>query len=123
MYIAVYVDDLLIVVPSIAEIKKIKRSLRNRFQMTNLGPCSYYLEISIQRDRQNRKHTLTRLLINLIFATSHRYADRNLTASREQSRLYVSSRSEDLLPTHGRISDVPYAWDHGGHRVRSLCGE
>jgi len=54
MYIAVYVDDLLIVGPSIAEIKKIKRSLRNRFQMTDLGPCSYYLGMSVQRDRQNR---------------------------------------------------------------------
>jgi hypothetical protein len=59
MYIAVYVDDLLIVGPSIAEIKKIKRSLRNRFQMTDLGPCSYYLGISIQRDRQNRKLSLS----------------------------------------------------------------
>jgi hypothetical protein len=54
MYVAVYVDDLLIVGPSIAEIKKIKRTLRNRFQMTDLGPCSYYLGMSIQRDRQNR---------------------------------------------------------------------
>ncbi|KAL3246854.1 hypothetical protein ABHI18_010803 [Aspergillus niger] len=54
MYIAVYVDDLLIVGPSSAEIKKIKRSLRNRFQMTDLGPCSYYLGMSVQRDRQNR---------------------------------------------------------------------
>ena len=54
MYIAVYVDDLLIVGPSIAEIKKIKRSLRNRFQMTDLGPCSYYLRSCVQRDRQNR---------------------------------------------------------------------
>ncbi|KAI3056906.1 hypothetical protein CBS147353_11111 [Aspergillus niger] len=54
MYIAVYVDDLLIVGPSSAEIKKIQRSLRNRFQMTDLGPCSYYLGMSVQRDRQNR---------------------------------------------------------------------
>ncbi|KAG9767303.1 hypothetical protein KCU88_g7475, partial [Aureobasidium melanogenum] len=54
MYIAVYVDDLLIVGPSIAEIKRIKRALRNRFQMTDLGPCSFYLGMSIQRDRQNR---------------------------------------------------------------------
>jgi hypothetical protein len=54
MYIAVYVDDLLIVGPSVAEIKKIKRSLRNRFQMTDIGPCSYYLGMSVQRDRQNR---------------------------------------------------------------------
>ncbi|GFF60834.1 hypothetical protein IFM51744_10503 [Aspergillus udagawae] len=54
IYIAVYVDDLLIVGPSVAEIKKIKWSLRNRFQMTDLGPCSYYLGISVRRDRQNR---------------------------------------------------------------------
>ena len=54
MYIAVYVDDLLIIGPSIAEIKKIKRSLRNRFLMTDLGPCSYYLGMSVERDRQNR---------------------------------------------------------------------
>jgi hypothetical protein len=54
VYIAVYVDDLLIIGPSIAEIKKIKRSLRNRFHMTDLGPCSYYLGMSIRRDRQNR---------------------------------------------------------------------
>lgn len=54
VYIAIYVDDLLVIGPSIAEIKKIKRSLRNRFQMTDLGPCSYYLGMSIRRDRQNR---------------------------------------------------------------------
>ena len=54
MYIAVYVDDLLIVGPSIAEIKRIKRQLRNRFQMSDLGPCTYYLGMLIQRDRQNR---------------------------------------------------------------------
>ncbi|CRG92846.1 hypothetical protein PISL3812_09917 [Talaromyces islandicus] len=54
VYIAVYVDDLLIIGPSVAEIKNIKRSLRNRFQMTDLGPCSYYLGMFIRRDRQNR---------------------------------------------------------------------
>jgi len=54
MYIAVYVDDLLIIGPSIAEIKRIKRGLRNRFHMTDLGPCSYYLGMTIRRDRQNR---------------------------------------------------------------------
>jgi hypothetical protein len=59
VYIAVYVDDILIVGPSIAEIKRIKRSLRNRFQMTDLGPCSYYLGVAIQRDRQNRRLLLS----------------------------------------------------------------
>jgi hypothetical protein len=54
LYIAVYVDDLLIIGPSIVEIKRIKRSLRNRFHMTDLGPCSYYLGMTIRRDRQNR---------------------------------------------------------------------
>jgi hypothetical protein len=54
MYIAVYVDDLLIIGPSIAEIRRIKRSLRNRFHMTDLCPCSYYIGMTIRRDRQNR---------------------------------------------------------------------
>jgi hypothetical protein len=44
----VYADDLLIIGPSIAEIKKIKRSLRNLLSLADLGPCSYYLGMAIR---------------------------------------------------------------------------
>ena len=54
MFIAVYVDDLLIVGPSKEEIQKVKDTLNKEFQMTDLGPCQYYLGMRIRRDRPNR---------------------------------------------------------------------
>jgi len=53
-YIAVFVDDLLIVGPSKANISMIKAKLSERFHMTDLGPCKYYLGMEVTRDRQNR---------------------------------------------------------------------
>ncbi|KAF0639715.1 hypothetical protein FPSE5266_01344 [Fusarium pseudograminearum] len=53
-FIAVYVDDLLLVGPNKKEIKKIKSMLSDRFKMTDLGPCEYYLGMSVRRDRPNR---------------------------------------------------------------------
>jgi hypothetical protein len=53
-YIAVFVDDLLIIGPSLADINDIKAKLNERFQMTDLGPCKYYLGMEVTRDRPNR---------------------------------------------------------------------
>ncbi|SLM38798.1 Reverse transcriptase, RNA-dependent DNA polymerase [Lasallia pustulata] len=53
-YMAVYVDDLLFVGPKKPEIKKVKQSLNKRFKITDLGPCSYYLGMSIRSDLVNQ---------------------------------------------------------------------
>jgi hypothetical protein len=53
-YIAVFVDDLLIIGPSKPNIDTIKAQLAQRFHMTDLGPCKYYLGMEIVRDRKNR---------------------------------------------------------------------
>lgn len=53
-FIAVYVDDLLIVSPDMDEIDALKRALSTRFTMTDLGPCHYYLGMTVRRDRANR---------------------------------------------------------------------
>ena len=53
--IAVYVDDLLVMGPSLKEIQEVKDTLKRRFEMVDLRPCSYYLGISVKRDRQNRE--------------------------------------------------------------------
>ena len=53
-YIAVFVDDLLMIGPSKANISTIKAKLSERFHMTDLGPCKYYLGMEVIRDRQNR---------------------------------------------------------------------
>ena len=50
-YIAVFVNDLLIVGPSKANISKIKVKLSERFHITDLGPCKYYLGMEVTRDQ------------------------------------------------------------------------
>ena len=53
-YVAVYVDDLLIVGPSKTEIQALKAALNGKFKMTDLGPCAYYLGMEVSRDRCRR---------------------------------------------------------------------
>jgi hypothetical protein len=53
-FIAAYVDDLLIIGPSKEEIQKVKDALNEEFQMTDLGPCLYYLGLRVRRDMRNR---------------------------------------------------------------------
>lgn len=53
-FIAVYVDDLLIFGPDSGEIIQIKKSLSERFSMSDLGPVAYYLGMTVTRDRQRR---------------------------------------------------------------------
>ena len=52
-FVAIYVDDLLLVGPSKPDIQAIKDCLNANFDMTDLGPCSYYLGMSVTRDRPN----------------------------------------------------------------------
>ena len=50
MYIAVYVDDLLILGPDLGLMSEIKKKLSNRFNMTDLGPAELYLGVEIVRE-------------------------------------------------------------------------
>jgi hypothetical protein len=52
--IATYVDDLLIVSQKISDVVAVKTALSKKFSMTDLGECSYYLGMTIRRDRANR---------------------------------------------------------------------
>jgi Reverse transcriptase (RNA-dependent DNA polymerase) len=54
MYIALYVDDLLIFTNSLDALVAIKAELTERFEMTDLGEAQYVLGIQIERDRANR---------------------------------------------------------------------
>ena len=55
LFVAVYVDDLLLFGPDIIEIDIIKTLLNSRFSMTDLGPVAHYLGMKVTRDRVNRK--------------------------------------------------------------------
>jgi hypothetical protein len=48
-YVSVYVDDILLFGPDEAYLQSIKDRLKARFRMTDLGPISHYLGMSIKR--------------------------------------------------------------------------
>jgi hypothetical protein len=52
--VALEVDDVLVTGPAKVEIQRVKDTLNQRFHMTDLGPCSYHLGMTVNRDRQNR---------------------------------------------------------------------
>lgn len=54
VYLAVYVDDLIIVGKEIVEIDKIKVDLKKEFSMDDRGDAEYILGMQIERDRQAR---------------------------------------------------------------------
>ena len=47
-----YVDNLLLTGPDINLIDHFKKELGQTFQMTNLGPCRYYLGMRITQDQK-----------------------------------------------------------------------
>ncbi|KAK1918670.1 hypothetical protein P3342_001719 [Pyrenophora teres f. teres] len=56
LFVAIYVDDLLIAGADLDAIAALKSALSARFEMSDLGECHYYLGMEIIRDRPN--HTL-----------------------------------------------------------------
>jgi Reverse transcriptase (RNA-dependent DNA polymerase) len=52
--IAIYVDDLLLTGASKPDIDKVKDSLKERFKMSDLGACHFYLGMEVTRDRPRR---------------------------------------------------------------------
>lgn len=49
--IVIYVDDLLLVGPNLDNLNTIKMELSQSFQMSNLGASTFYLGMSVTRDR------------------------------------------------------------------------
>ena len=58
LYLAVWVDDIILVGPSLELIMSVKTHLFKSFQMSDLGEISYLLGIDITRDRGSRVMTL-----------------------------------------------------------------
>jgi hypothetical protein len=54
MFIAVYVDDLLLACKDQAMMSRVKGELSSKFAMKDLGPVTYYLGIEVMRDRAKR---------------------------------------------------------------------
>lgn len=59
MIVALYVDDLLLISTSLKYLYEIKKQLAQSFEMKELGEAHFILGIKIERDRSNRKLTIS----------------------------------------------------------------
>jgi transposase InsO family protein len=59
LYIVLYVDDLLLIGNSLAEVKQLKADLSRRFEMTDLGEAEYVLGLQLTRNRRARTLSLS----------------------------------------------------------------
>lgn len=58
-YIAVYVDDLLIICPTERDIDKIKRKIADKFETHDSGPLKYFLGMEVKRNGERGPVTMS----------------------------------------------------------------
>ena len=59
VFVAIYVDDILITGPDMDEINALKRWLSDRFRMKDLGPCHHYLGMKVDHDLEAKTLTIS----------------------------------------------------------------
>ena len=59
IFVALYVDDLLLISDSLPTLATLKRDLSNRFEMADLGEVQYILGLQVTRDRARRTLSLS----------------------------------------------------------------
>ena len=58
-WVMIYVDDIVIVAPTRSQIDDIKREIKVRFKIKDLGPINHFLGLKIERDRGTRTLTIS----------------------------------------------------------------
>ena len=121
-----YVDDLLMIGSRIGAIKQVKKALSQRFRLTDLGLCSFYLGMTVTRDRQNRTIKLSqqsylekiledfdmtgcKLVATPMEFTKPEAAPETYEASKEQEHWYQSAVGSLMYAMLGTRPDIAYA--------------
>ncbi|XP_026674581.1 trypsin-1-like [Ceratina calcarata] len=114
----IYVDDILLASKSIKELDKVKLSLKQEFEMTDMGPVKNILGINIKRDRHTGAITLSqeKYIEELIKKFNMQEAkgvstpiESNTKISKEMSPQNDEERRDmQKRPTETDISDHPY---------------
>jgi hypothetical protein len=63
IYVALYVDDMLLIGNSMNAIKEVKKKLSSKFDMKDLSATNFILGMEIKRDRANGKIWLNLLIL------------------------------------------------------------
>ena len=97
LFVAVYVDDILIFSNSKNDILNVKNSLHQRFDMSNMGPAHLYLGMQIIRDRTS----------NTIMLNQQKYLRIVLERFNMSNCNHVSTPMETGLKLYKRTDPAP----------------
>ena len=130
--VAMYMDNILIMGANKQAISDLKSRLNERFEMSDLGPCSQYLGMSVTRDRPNRTLYLSQEgYINQVLTQHDMYNDphskgngvaipmeanthlgpapEGFTASKQSRHSYQSAVGSLMYAMMGTRPDIAYA--------------
>ena len=107
MFIAIYVDDLLIIEADMSCIDKVKTELKSTFKMTDLDSTSHYLDMKIRRDRERR--TLTLLQTTYLKTVLEKFDMRDCVSVATSMKASISNSI--LLSTKQADEDIIYWYE------------
>jgi len=108
--VLVYVDDLLLVGSSMEAINKIKKALRNRFEMKDLGEAKVILGLEISRDKALGTLKLSQGKYAGQVLDNFGMAECNPIATPLEVGLQVAkaAKSDESLPYRGAVGSLMY---------------
>ena len=98
IFIAVYVDDILMFGKNKEQIQQLKSFLNRRFQMTDLGQAHMYLGMQITRDRKSRTINLDQQKYIHIILDRFKMLDCNSVSTPMETGLSLVKRTDKATP-------------------------
>ena len=98
LYIAVYVDDILIFGSDSQEISTLKEQLHQRFNMTDLGPAHMYLGMEITRDYTSNTLSLNQQKYIQVVLNRFKMTDCNPVSTPMETGIKLSKRIDIATP-------------------------
>lgn len=97
--VAIYVDDLIILARTVAEMEPLKKALSEAFEMKDLGEAKYVLGVSIRRDRSQRTLAMDQehYIRELVSASGPRLDHRASTPANGYANITKAESDEPLV--------------------------
>ncbi|KAM2628105.1 hypothetical protein TB2_001483 [Malus domestica] len=123
IYLLIYVDDMLIASKNVEEIEKLKKQMKNEFEMKDLGEAKKILGMEITRDRAkglvslNQRQYLEKLIRKFGVHDSTKPVNTPLTPHFKLSSLQCLKTDKEKL----QIKSMPYANLVGSLMYAMVC--
>ncbi|KAL0960995.1 hypothetical protein HGRIS_014931 [Hohenbuehelia grisea] len=107
--VPVFVDDMTIAAKNVDDARRIVEQLKLHFKLRDLGPTSFLLGVQIERDRENRKLSLSQRQYTLDILERASLSDCNTVTTPMDPNIKLSSTMSPSTPAEWEeMRGVPY---------------